>query len=759
MNQSATLVLRDDDGIVQGVLEIACLPGAEEWRGRPTLEVQESQEPVGGVRLMEETHYRYKVSLKRQGPVTELEPRELFSPDTANKVEGRLSTGRVTGSIQVVIRTEVGERYTCDFEIASRKLDYETEYRRMMLRLAEEGAELVQSLFAPGAFTGFQPDQDVDARTLYQRFAFLESFLSSEIFSEAIDTIRYRPHSQYRSEDEAVDPAPSLKPSPSLVRQLTAGVARQPLTRPIAGLDSIPRTLIRHAHVETLDTVPNRFVRFALEHWKNLVGMVAELLPLATTEGDRGRREAHRLETQLGHLLTMPAMTEAGPLERFPGSNTVLHGRAGYREILRAFLLGEVATSLSWEGGDDVFSAGKRDVATLYEYWVFLELARTIETIPGFDFDKSELVTETRGGLELNLRRGNEVALKGTGERRGRTIHLELWFNRTFSRRRGHDSSWSVAMRPDCSLRIVPEGAPWEADTWVHFDAKYRIHHYKTFFTPELDEDPGDDSTISEPARQTSEAKRDDLRKMHAYRDAIRRTAGAYVLYPGDNDRPSEDLRQYHEVLPGLGAFVLRPSENGEATTVAAGHLKDFLIDVIDHTAAHGTVRERARYWERKAYDDRGSAERRFEYQPGLNQPPADSTVLLGYLRGEEHRRWVEERMLYNVRADPDREGSVDVGSPILRADYVALYSSDTDDILAFRTTGALFVRTGDSLRDTGYPVGPGSLGSGSLYLCIELGERLTHRLDGDLVRSLASTNRAPTAVTWDDLVQPTPRS
>jgi len=204
---------------------------------------------------------------------------------------------------------------------------------------------------------------------------------------------------------------------------------------------------------------------------------------------------------------------------------------------------------------------------------------------------------------------------------------------------------------------------------------------------------------------------------------------------------------------------VLRPSENGEATTVAAGHLKNFLIDIIDHTAAHGTVRERARYWERKAYDDLGSAERRFEYQPGLDQPPADACVLLGYLRSEEHRRWVEDRMIYNVRADPDREGSIDMGSPVLRAAYVALYSNDTDDILAFRTTGALFVRTGDNLRYTGYPVGPGSLGSGSLYLCIELGERLTHRLDGDLVRSLASTNRAPTAVTWDDLLQPTPRS
>jgi len=33
-----------------------------------------------------------------------------------------------------------------------------------------------------------------------------------------------------------------------------------------------------------------------------------------------------------------------------------------------------VASKLSWQGGDDVYGAGQRDVATLYEYWAFLSL-------------------------------------------------------------------------------------------------------------------------------------------------------------------------------------------------------------------------------------------------------------------------------------------------------------------------------------------------------------------------------------------------
>ena len=44
---------------------------------------------------------------------------------------------------------------------------------------------------------------------------------------------------------------------------------------------------------------------------------------------------------------------------------------------------------------------------------------------------------------------------------------------------------------------------------------------------------------------------------MHAYKDAIRRTGGAYILYPGtDNQNP---LKGFHEIIPGLGAFAIRP--------------------------------------------------------------------------------------------------------------------------------------------------------------------------------------------------------
>ena len=529
------------------------------------------------------------------------------------------------------------------------------------------------------------------------------------------------------------------------MRQLVGPADRQRLAVPIAGLDSVPRQVTRTTHIESFETIPNQFVRFAFEQWKSLAARVHDLLPDRGADNERGRREARRIEERLHHLLTIPALAEAGRLDHFPNANTVLNSRAAYREIFRSFLLGDVAASVTWEGGDDVFGAGSRDVATLYEYWVFIELARIIESIPGFSFDRSELVTETKGGLSLDLRRGSEVLLSGTGTRRGRSIRLELWFNRTFTPHGRQESSWTVEMRPDCSLRIQPSDEKWDMATWVHFDAKYRIHQYETFFRTDVDDGDAIRSQMS------SRAKSDDLRKMHAYRDAIRRTAGAYVLYPGEDDDTREPLTQYHEILPGLGAFVLRPTENGEASVVAGRRLSKFLTQVIDHAAAQGTSRERLRFWEQTSYDEAASRVE-LDFQPGLESPPSDTIVLLGFVRGEDHLHWIDQQRLYNLRADPDRDGSVTAGSPAVRADVVMLYDEARRLKAAFKTTGALFVRTRAELLASGYPTLSGSGGPDSLYLCMELGEAM------DLAETSASLAGAigdvglPIVTTWSEV-------
>lgn len=78
----------------------------------------------------------------------------------------------------------------------------------------------------------------------------------------------------------------------------------------------------------------------------------------------------------------------------------------------------------------------------------------------------------------------------------------------------------------------------------VHFDAKYRVEDIDSLFGAE-----GADDADGEVE---GNYKRQDLLKMHAYRDAIKRSQGAYVLYPG-RANAAVKLKGFHEILPGLG--------------------------------------------------------------------------------------------------------------------------------------------------------------------------------------------------------------
>jgi len=59
----------------------------------------------------------------------------------------------------------------------------------------------------------------------------------------------------------------------------------------------------------------------------------------------------------------------------------VLQRKEGYREVLHIWLMLDLAAKLVWKGGDDVYSGGKKDVAVLYEYWLFFMLLDLLQNV------------------------------------------------------------------------------------------------------------------------------------------------------------------------------------------------------------------------------------------------------------------------------------------------------------------------------------------------------------------------------------------
>jgi PD-(D/E)XK nuclease superfamily len=175
-----------------------------------------------------------------------------------------------------------------------------------------------------------------------------------------------------------------------------------------------------------------------------------------------------------------------------------------------------------------------------------------------------------------------------------------------FQPNREMDGSWTRKMQPDYTLTVWPanytlaEAEAQELVVHIHLDAKYRVDKLEDLFRS-AEEDALD-------ALETSRnAKRADLLKMHAYRDAVRRSEGAYVLYPGnDQDRAKQwrvgdevhsnnnVLFGFHEILPGLGAFAISPGPNGQAKGLA--QLQSFLDAALEHLCNRATQREQRAY-------------------------------------------------------------------------------------------------------------------------------------------------------------------
>ena len=749
--------VRAPDGTVSGYLRIALLPRAADSIPAPLLFLEEAQERetlTPPIQLLEGYEYRYEweqLPASIQAVVTD--PEEIFQPDASDGLKGRLRPGLSTGTLEVAVRYGEVTLGKLDLEVRSRKLNYLSEYQWMLRDIADQVTELVMDRFAPSAMT-FTQEGTRDAVTLYQRFAFLRALLTSEVFQLALGEITRRPHVTWIAQRETIAPTQPIKATSDTVRQLSRPGVRVPW--PGGPVQSIPLRLERRRTEATHDTTPNRFVRFALERWRQVVADIERGLATQAQNAAvaRGRREVASTLEYLDAVLSHDLFKDLSSLTRFPADDQVLQRREGYRDVFRAYLEFELAARLSWRGADSSYAAGQRDVATLYEYWVFLQLAKVVAQLTGHSFDLRPLVEVRADGLNVVLQSGKEIVVSGIVERANRRMKVELCFNRTFGEGARDLSSWTRPMRPDCSL--IVSAAPGEAAGFeplvLHFDAKYRVDQLFELFGDADTIDPLSNLAPTEERIGRKGALREDLLKMHAYRDAIRRSAGAYVLYPG-NDVPSNRARysEYHELLPGLGAFVLRPTHLGDPGGIAT--LRTFLDQVLEHVATRLTQHERGRYWLEEVYG-RYDATRERAARLLVTYPGTDTTVLLGYVKNAAHWNWIHEFKVYNVRTT-GRRGGVAPDAELLYSQLLLLYCPELGSVALARIVSGPELVEKHAMKRTGYP------SPSSDYLCVQLsfvpGEEIRAPVNADqivrLVESRGKLRGEPTAVRWSELI------
>jgi predicted component of viral defense system (DUF524 family) len=161
--------------------------------------------------------------------------------------------------------------------------------------------------------------------------------------------------------------------------------------------------------------VENRFIKFVLASFERKLSEI--ILALQTADGgyDRVRLEAIELRRGLAAHIAEPFLAGVDDLFTVvPYASQVLQRRPGYREVFQLWVRYCAATALGWDAGADIYSYGKRNVATLYEYWVFFELIESVRTAFGISpTSLRELLTYDRYGLTLQLKTGRHISVEG----------------------------------------------------------------------------------------------------------------------------------------------------------------------------------------------------------------------------------------------------------------------------------------------------------------------------------------------------------
>ena len=637
-----------------------------------------------------------------------------FSHSPRHPNAGTLKTGIYVGSLSLAIRdTELDcEIAKVNIEIKSVKAEYRTDYRKMLEDITAYYTDLVLMQGSP-VKQKLEIDNDTPQQTLYQRYAFVRSIVESSAFQEAINKIVASPVRKWEETIVERDVSNVKRLSRRNMHQIASSRDRIPVYNGDEiglphGLNSVPRTLTVAYKRDTLDNQENQFVKFVLRSFSSFC---SEL---------RGKKNANdRLKAEIdktmdvlnGHLSTLFFKQVSMP-SQLNLNSPVLQRKEGYREILQAWLMFDLAAKLSWKGGDNVYEAGKRNVAVLYEYWVFFKLLEVISRV--FDIDPvsvNKLVKTDADRINLEIQQGKMTMIEGLYDAGSRKFNVRFYYNRTFAHTREDEEldksgSWTMNMRPDYTLSIWPgeisidQAEREDLIVHIHFDAKYRVNKIDLGVDDSMNDEQMSEALLNEKKEQEEGIyKRADLLKMHAYKDAIRRTSGAYILYPGTVPRR---LKGFHEIIPGLGAFCLTPSNYDEELIT----LQVFLLKIVEHMLDRTSQRERMSYYINNVYNTPSKSVREEMPEPaGDNRDflPDETWVVLGYVKNDKQLEWIRKNGLYNFRTGTQK-GSIRLSQNLVSSRYLLLHAQGKSiQFVRLSDEGPRVFRRSDLLK-MGYP-------------------------------------------------------
>ncbi|EJG01276.1 DUF2357 domain-containing protein [Flavobacterium sp. F52] len=636
---------------------------------------------------------------------------------------GRIVPNIYVGTLTLFVSNTIqeGKEFEITIEVLATKFDteldksYRENYRFMLKDITDKCTELLMQINSP-IEQNFETDFSRDNETIYQRFSFVNSIIQNKDFEEAILKIITSPKTHWNTEAEEIDIRKVKRFDNATTKQISSGSNRillqtsHPLFR--AGIQSIPNKINSFRKVEHTDTSENRFVKHALDVFLRFAEDCQQYFK--DKKYSRPHIEASNLVTKLDGYLSHSFFKDISRPTSLKLNSPVLQRKSGYREVLCTWLQFDLAAKLIWKGGEDVYKAGKRDIATLYEYWLFFTLYDLfkskfkIKDIEHEEQSYNHLIEPTKDGLNVMVKQGKHTALYGDFITENRALKVKFSYNRSFKGGIKYTDeqagSYTTTLRPDYTLSVWPailkekEAERQDLIVHIHFDAKYKVTQFQI-------QTSTDNDLIEQEENNERKGiyKNADLLKMHAYKDAIRRSGGAYVLYPGTEKK---EIRGFHEIIPGLGAFSINPTgQNNDIT-----ELSKFIDLVIEHLLDRASQRENINYKARSILqtskeDSNLLHEPIPEYLNGSKLIPDETFVLVGYSKTSKRFDWYNENKKYFFRMN-DTIGSLELTNEVVNAKYLLLRRNGQEtafDLYEIKSNG-LQVYSKDRIIELNFP-------------------------------------------------------
>ena len=494
------------------------------------------------------------------------------------RVTGRINFENRAGTSYLDIEIEGVAQIAIPVEVLTQKLDYYDEFQQLLHQISEYSAALLIR-FDTATESTFGVSSETEISPMAELMAFRRLFRNGRLPSyirEIINNPSTKTSSLVVKEDVAFVTNPdwtTLAQSAMDYDFRKGGILKENFS------GFTPLTLPDRKIQISVDTKDNRFIKSSLQLLRRRLEQLKMSMPRKYAASINIMQ---RWSEELDSLLFNPFWHDVGDSESFPNS-MVMANRKGYREYMVFYLA--FGLSIKLETESTLLSVGGeiKPVFHLYEIWCYLMIHEVLCRLTNSTGNPELSFANKDKMFSKDLISKNDKPIQFTYIHDDKEAKLALFYNKNFMPLDDNATLWadsySGVFNPDVSISIeIGDNVHW-----LHFDAKYRLDLSK--WQSEMNGDA-----------VASSFKREDIHKMHTYRDAVLGTRGSYILYPGREKinelyvrNPSKGYRDTN-LMPSVGAFPFKPTENevqSEQMECVKEHINNCIIALWGNEAPY----------------------------------------------------------------------------------------------------------------------------------------------------------------------------